>query len=517
MDGLRLKGFRSLVDTGNLALKPITIIVGQNSSGKSTFLRTLPLIAQSISKRSNSPILWYGDFVDFGEIKDVISSFSKEKEITIEFEINSDLQLRRRVGAFRRRPITMEAFKIGITLTELQGKTALSGFSIESDSDRLYFEIKENLVRSINLNNRDVSNLLDNWEAEVNSYHLIPSITFSSTKEDAEDEFPAMYEPFLVPALMEASKVVQDALHKKTSAVTAKTLISRLEYQSEPEFTKSLNDVSELKTWLAFVSRMESPNARKQVEKIRELIFLAKLPLLLDFLQHRVSNLANGISYIGPARATSERYYRIRELAIDQIDPRGENLAMYLNSLSEADQEAFSQWVEESVGHAVKVIKSEGHIQLHLREKSSDIFHNLADTGYGFSQILPVLAQIWAVRRRRRPGSVGSASIVAIEQPELHLHPAYQGQLADVFVNALRSRGLGPSSSSFKFVIETHSEALINRLGELVYDKKIDADDISIFVFEKSSRSEETKVRVATFDAEGLLDNWPQGFFSRNS
>jgi predicted ATPase len=106
---------------------------------------------------------------------------------------------------------------------------------------------------------------------------------------------------------------------------------------------------------------------------------------------------------------------------------------------------------------------------------------------------------------------------VAIEQPELHLHPAYQGQLADVFVNALRSRGLGPSSSSFKFVIETHSEALINRLGELVYDKKIDADDISIFVFEKSSRSEETKVRVATFDAEGLLDNWPQGFFSRNS
>jgi AAA15 family ATPase/GTPase len=43
MDAIRLKNLRSLEDTGFIDLKPITFLLGSNSSGKSTFLRSLPL------------------------------------------------------------------------------------------------------------------------------------------------------------------------------------------------------------------------------------------------------------------------------------------------------------------------------------------------------------------------------------------------------------------------------------------------------------------------------------------
>src|SRR5690242_18851522 len=80
LSGIRLKNFRSLADTGMVELRPITLLLGQNSSGKSTFLRALPLMRQSIRIRSNAPLLWYGDLVDFGSIREVKSSFASEDE-----------------------------------------------------------------------------------------------------------------------------------------------------------------------------------------------------------------------------------------------------------------------------------------------------------------------------------------------------------------------------------------------------------------------------------------------------
>ncbi len=66
MDGIQIKNLRRLVDTGLVKLKPITLLVGANSSGKSTFLRVLPLFKQSVNAKIIGPILWYGREVDFG-------------------------------------------------------------------------------------------------------------------------------------------------------------------------------------------------------------------------------------------------------------------------------------------------------------------------------------------------------------------------------------------------------------------------------------------------------------------
>jgi hypothetical protein len=92
MDAIRIKNLRALEDTGLIDLKPITFLLGANSSGKSTFLRSLPLIRQSVTAKTTSPILWYGDLVDFGGFKEALNNKSNIKEIcfSYKFKISND-------------------------------------------------------------------------------------------------------------------------------------------------------------------------------------------------------------------------------------------------------------------------------------------------------------------------------------------------------------------------------------------------------------------------------------------
>lgn len=66
ISGVRIKNLRCFGDTGFIDLRPITILVGKNSAGKSTFARLFPLLRQSAEEDKRSPILWYGRLVDFG-------------------------------------------------------------------------------------------------------------------------------------------------------------------------------------------------------------------------------------------------------------------------------------------------------------------------------------------------------------------------------------------------------------------------------------------------------------------
>ena len=84
--GFGVKNLRCLTDTGIVPIKPITLLVGRNSSGKSTFLRAFPLLRQSVENARSAPILWYDPrFVDFGSFNDAINYKAGERNIGFEF------------------------------------------------------------------------------------------------------------------------------------------------------------------------------------------------------------------------------------------------------------------------------------------------------------------------------------------------------------------------------------------------------------------------------------------------
>ena len=77
----RIQNLRSIKDSGEIKLKPIMILLGANSSGKSTFLRSFPLFTQSVDKKLRGPIAWFDNsFVDFGDFKTAKNRYAEESE-----------------------------------------------------------------------------------------------------------------------------------------------------------------------------------------------------------------------------------------------------------------------------------------------------------------------------------------------------------------------------------------------------------------------------------------------------
>jgi predicted ATPase len=189
---------------------------------------------------------------------------------------------------------------------------------------------------------------------------------------------------------------------------------------------------------------------------------------------------------------------------------------MFLNSLRDYQIARLSNWIERLFGYGVTIRREGGHISIDLTAKGN--ISNIVDTGYGVSQILPVLGQIWWARSRPLTAAMRQAevSLLAIEQPELHLHPAHQALLADALVGEV---GLSPefgrsSDARIHFLIETHSETLVNRLGELIHAGRLNHEDVQIIMFEPDPSGEHlTTTRTSSFNELGELVDWPYGFF----
>jgi predicted ATPase len=129
--------------------------------------------------------------------------------------------------------------------------------------------------------------------------------------------------------------------------------------------------------------------------------------------------------------------------------------------------------------------------------KGVEVTHR--DVGIGISQVLPVLVMAF--------GSQGK--LLAMEQPEIHLHPALQAELGDVFIES----ALGERKNTF--ILETHSEHLILRLMRRIREGKISSDDVGVVYVEplpQGSRFIELRI-----DEQGdFIDEWPGGFFEES-
>ena len=144
-----------------------------------------------------------------------------------------------------------------------------------------------------------------------------------------------------------------------------------------------------------------------------------------------------GLDYIGPTRATGERYYRLQDLQVKGITHDGSNVATYLKSLKNSKHHSFSQWLKSTLDTEVVIREANGHVTIFLKNGNKEI--NIADSGFGFSQILPISILLWkTIHDPAPPLSHDSSHIIAIEQPELHLHPAHQTRLADMFATFVK-------------------------------------------------------------------------------
>ncbi len=130
--------------------------------------------------------------------------------------------------------------------------------------------------------------------------------------------------------------------------------------------------------------------------------------------------------------------------------------------------------------------------QLQIKVKGPEV--NIIDVGYGVNQILPILVHILTDRNR---------TVFLMQQPEVHLHPKAQAEFSSLMVSLLEQ-------NENEFVIETHSDAMVNRARIEIMNGAIAPQDVSLIYLEPVGN----KVRVHNiqFDEQANLLGAPQGY-----
>jgi len=516
INGLRVKNLRSLGDTGEIPIKKLSLLVGRNSGGKSTFARVLPLLRQSTEVRKRSPVLWYGRLVDFGSFQDSVRDSDSKGEIQLSFRIELD---RTKTSP---RTIGLDAdelsYDILASITLAAGKkaseTTVSQLDITFEGIPCRLTFSEGKLQVIKVG--DLSEFVNPAFHQRLSFNgLLPTIyAFKFRKVKVGDQ------DFNVP---EPVNVFTGALTReitsitKVSEETGASIADKLTFGTDAEILAQLKAQSEpSQRWVNFCKSLDEKALGFQ--RIRNAILMARLPQLLTLIDETITLLAKNVSYLEPLRATAQRYYRRQELAVDEIDSRGENVPFFLDSLDSYVKDRLDKWLKKHFGISVTTESSGGHIAIRLHIDGAKKAVNLADTGFGYSQILPVALQLWSLTHGttlRTANDIHDQKIIVIEQPELHLHPALQAKLADIFAACIsdRENNYNFEQTDLRILVETHSPSLINRIGELVSIGVVDREDVQVVLFEKDETSGVTTTRISEFAADGRLQNWPYGFF----
>ena len=119
----------------------------------------------------------------------------------------------------------------------------------------------------------------------------------------------------------------------------------------------------------------------------------------------------------------------------------------------------------------------------------------LTDIGFGVSQVLPVLILCYYAP---------ADSILILEQPEAHLHPKVQSELADVLIDVVKNRNI-------QIILESHSAHLLHRLQRRIAEEQMSTDDTALYFCQINDGTSE--IEQLDLDEYGNIRNWPQNFF----
>lgn len=429
---IRWQNFRCLKDTGWLQIRPITIVIGPNASGKTSLHAPLLLMKQTLDSPDTSLFLKVkGDLFNAGSYRDLI--FNHETTNILAFSIRDerykgeiDSKDRKEIGVNRPGELNIE-------------------FDIPKDSNHIYlrkFQVRDifgrELVQRVRLKSGKFS-------IQGPNYRDIDRKLKDVIRDAPPEHFLFTFEPLFNFKIEKAIK----------------------EEEKPSEFT------------------FEEP----------ESLYLSVIRYVGGWIQYLLSN----ISYIGPLRQHPKRLYEVTDEKPLDVGVRGQNTPEILFQENKTDlMKSVNEWVSKfEFGFQISCEDlSHGAYEILLRRNKDAPGISLADTGFGLSQVLPLIVQGFYAKK---------GSIIIAEQPEIHLNPKLQALLSDLFVSIAKN-GTG-------VIVETHSEHLLLRLRRLVADGSISAEDVGLYYVEKTGGT--SSIREVPIEDDGHINSetWPKRFF----
>lgn len=489
---LRVGNFKGFGGQHEVRLSKLTLIFGPNSAGKSALLHALLLLSQSLPQHpvglysSASPsLLFNGDKVDLGGFRNALHRHDLERSIQlgitqsgpqqelVSFDLTVEWDAERAeavIARFRYRlegsPENDLALRLArpedIQHEKAGSEDAGSGLVGEGSlGGRRWFVDREGT---------QVDRLQDLLASAVPRRVVIRSEGAGDDQDDEsltlekDDEFRTSLEAVIadrtygavgfLPLLWEPSQT------KRLSPHAARRLVGEQEW--------------------AQLLRMRARDHWKRLRAVRHIGPLREAPRRAQ-VRLEQALLGSG-KYVGSAGAATADVLLQNPHLIDTTNGwlarLGMPYAVRIQTLELEDAPSAGSW---------------GFLLLDdLRTKTRV---SLSDVGVGVSQVLPIIAQV----------IIGSGDVTLIEQPELHLHPAAQTQLGDLFASAVSGGG--------QLIVETHSEHLLLRLLRRVREGTLAASDLEVVYVDPAPEGGSRVIRLRIDENGEFLDEWPNGFF----
>lgn len=496
MKSMRLENVKAFVDTNDVQLAPLTVFVGKNSCGKSSFIRFPQVLKQTFSSGMDTPIYLNGtqeDCIDYGTFQDVLhngegESFSVSLTYPFDYthftsdvdnpqfnnEITIKISYSRLNSAHEKRVFAkkIELFVDGLFF---------SGYT-KGDSDREYVFKQEKTIQ--------------NGELISSKYSCVVKAMFVQN-------FMPVFSP------LEVAEAIYKKYKDSKAEISYEELTQIIGYRGHRANKDDMESESE-----ADITAKKAYEAFTLSSKVFSYVYEA--------MQREFTRL----KYIGPFRSAPQRYYRVDEIAHNDVGVSGNYTSSLLINSNDTLKKSVSEWFEDAFSNKIQVNPvGEGTglykitaIDLKESESTNEIGNNLVDVGYGFSQILPIVTQLKKTqidgRKKKQIGmyaGLAYSDIIVIEQPELHLHPAAQSKLASLFASTICQEKNGKSR---KLLIETHSEHLIRALQYLIAktDNPLTKDMVKFYYIDKTNNGSIIK-EMKINEMGQLMERWPKGFF----
>jgi len=291
-------------------------------------------------------------------------------------------------------------------------------------------------------------------------------------------------------------------------AIDDKTLAAELKiYPSGPEpdsirfsFKGRAEVESEAPIWYLLRRLVFEQPAAKLSRKLARLVD----EVLFESLRYSGTG-ERSVLALAPVRTRPKRTY---DVISDEFSPEGDHIPVLLARMFKGDDVQLKQRLVEALdefGAQSALFKRIGVKP--LGKRPSDPFQilismvgpaaNLLDVGYGVSQALPIVVQTILAQQQSRPFQL------LLQQPEVHLHPRGQAALGSFFTRLV-------AKGKMEFVVETHSDYLVDRVRQEVARGAISNQKVLILFFDRKGM--ETTVHEIYLDKRGNVLKAPNSY-----
>lgn len=465
LKSIRIQNFKCFEDSANIEIKPLTILCGINSSGKSSILKSLLMLKQSYEniQVTNSATL-NGKYTNNGSMNDVIynqkgDTFSVTTSFVFHeppvYKKGSNLRLdKQNIAVFKE---LAKLLKLGKFPGEIFMSVALEIANIEE------MNTSSNVIKRIEVginssSMKPLKIILQKSRDMSNRDYTIELYNFINTKDNIETDNIEFLKLDGCACYFEGMKLVN--IYK--------------------ENWKYANIFSDIYSIMRCVARAYS-----------------------------------SIKHISPLRVEPSRYNIYDEECLN-IGENGENVVQVIESMKKRIINVISPPINDRLSIAQKTFNFYDVFRLwteyigirnittqvdkELLKLSIDK-HNIADTGFGVSQVLPIVVEGLLLQ---------DSQTLLIEQPEIHLHPKMQMNITDFLIAS--------TMGNKNIIIETHSDHIINRVVRRIMEDKSDTlkNRIVIYFIDKDIETGKSKIAgsIEINKYKGIV-NAPEEFFSQ--